>query len=250
MQCKPKKESIIKVLANEKTHWYCTGLCDRIEKYFQLKMSGDMKMVDSLVLLAELIGTVAFAISGAMVALEKKMDIFGVIMLGVCTSVGGGYIRDLTLGITPPAMFSNPIYTIVAAATSIIVFLQVIRNFFNKEKVFYDKILLLMDSLGLGIFVVVGVRTAYTAIPNASTFLLIYIGVLTGVGGGVLRDVLAGNTPYIFKKHFYACAALAGTVLCVALWDVAGSGIAMIAGASTVMILRLCAAHFRWSLPR
>ena len=110
----------------------------------------------------EMIGTIAFAASGAMVAVDRAMDIFGVIVLGVTTAVGGGAVRDVILGIVPPAMFQRPIYTVVATFTSCIVFLILYlkKEFLqghNRET--YDKIMLVMDSIGLGIFTVVGVNT-------------------------------------------------------------------------------------------
>lgn len=76
------------------------------------------------------------------------------------------------------------------------------------------------------------------------------LGVVTAVGGGILRDILAGNTPYIFIKHFYACASIIGAIVCILLWKYIGQSVAIIGGASTVIILRLLAAHYRWSLPK
>ena len=106
-----------------------------------------------------------------------------------------------------------------------------------------------MDSVGLGIFTVVGIQTARTTAYSGNLFLLLFVGVITGVGGGVLRDMMAGDKPYIFVKHIYACASLAGAALCALLWPVS-AGAAMIGGAAAVVALRLCAARFRWSLPR
>ena len=206
-------------------------------------------MTERLLLVVEIIGTVAFAVSGAMVGLRKGMDIFGVCILGLVTAVGGGVIRDLVLGNTPPATFQSPVYALVAVAVSLIVFLPFVRRLFDRFQNFYDHLLLGMDSLGLGIFTVVGVRTAYDA-GHDGFFLLIFVGVITGVGGGVLRDILAGQTPYIFVKHIYACASLVGAVVCVVLWGLIGGMWSMISGAASVVVLRTLAAHFRWNLPR
>ena len=107
-----------------------------------------------------------------------------------------------------------------------------------------------MDSIGLGLFTVVGVQVATAAMPERNLFLITFVGVLTGVGGGILRDVFAGNTPYIFIKHFYACASIIGAWTCALLWPYTGSVPAMIAGAALTVVLRLLAAHFRWSLPK
>ena len=206
-------------------------------------------MPEQLLLIVEIVGTVAFAISGAMVGLQKEMDIFGVSILGLVTAVGGGVIRDLILGITPPMTFRNPVYALVAIAVSVIVFLPFVRRVFDRVHRLYDLLLLLMDSLGLGIFTVVGIRTAYDA-GHDGFFLLIFVGVITGVGGGIMRDILAGQTPYIFVKHIYACASLAGAVACVALWGLIGGMWSMVAGASLVVVLRILAAQFRWNLPK
>ncbi len=206
--------------------------------------------METLVLILEILGTVAFAVSGAMVGVNKKMDIFGVSILGLTVSIGGGVIRDLILGNTPPATFSNPIYAVIAILTSIIVFIPGIRNLLKKTQKIYDLTLLIMDSVGLGVFTVVGVQVAKSVSYDASTFLSIFVGVLTGVGGGILRDLFADEMPAIFVKHIYACASLAGAVLCALLWNILGSAAAMLIGGTVIITLRLCAAHFRWSLPK
>ena len=198
----------------------------------------------------ELIGTIAFAVSGAMVGIEKKMDIFGISILGLTTAVGGGILRDLILNITPPAAFKDPVFAFTAIIVSIIVFLPPVRRAFADRQKIYDLIMLVMDSVGLGMFTVTGVRAAMLATGGINHFMIIFVGVLTGVGGGILRDVFAGSTPYIFVKHFYACASILGAVLCTFLWRITGGQIAMISGAALTMVLRLLAAYYRWSLPR
>lgn len=207
-------------------------------------------MSDTLLLVFEILGTIAFAASGAMTGLSKKMDIFGVVTLGIVTSVGGGVIRDLVLGNTPPATFSNPVYALVATVVSIMLFIPAVRRFMLRNQRLYDKAMLLMDSVGLGIFTVVGIETAYLA-DKSNVFLLLFVGMVTGIGGGVLRDVLAGNTPYIFIKHFYASASLIGAVVCIGIWEFfERPGIAMLAGSLCILVLRFLAARFRWSLPK
>ena len=146
-------------------------------------------MSETLFFVLELIGTIAFAASGAMVGLKKGMDIFGVAILGLCTAVGGGVIRDLVLGITPPVTFQDPVYALIAIATSIAVFLPAVRSRLERGSRLYDVVMLLMDSIGLGVFTVVGVQSAYSVSSSYSIFLLAFVGVITGVGGGVLRDV-------------------------------------------------------------
>ncbi|MBQ4047046.1 MAG: TRIC cation channel family protein [Clostridia bacterium] len=202
-----------------------------------------------LMLIVELIGTVAFAVSGAMTGLSKRMDIFGVAILGLTTATGGGVLRDILLGSFPPMMFRNPIYAAVAIGGAIVIFLPVVRRLLARTQRVYSAILFCADTLGLGIFTVVGVQAAYLAGYN-NAFLAIFVGTITGVGGGVLRDVLAGNTPYIFVKHIYACAAIAGALVCVLLWHPLGATAAMFAGAGVIVAIRVLAAHFHWSLPK
>ena len=206
--------------------------------------------MEEFLLILEIIGTVAFAVSGAMTGLSKKMDIFGVVILGLTTAVGGGMIRDLVLGLTPPAMFTNPIYAAVAAVVSVIVFLPAVRRWLTAYGRVREILMLVMDSLGLGVFTVVGIQRAYTATDHRGLFLLVFVGVVTGVGGGLLRDVMAGQTPYIFVKHVYASASIIGAILCVALWAPLGATMAMILGASVILAIRLLAAHYHWSLPK
>ena len=207
-------------------------------------------MIETLTFVFELIGTVAFAISGAITGLKKKMDIFGVVILAVVTAVGGGAIRDIVLGNTPPMTFRNPVYALVAVATGILTFIPVVRKLAGKTPKAFDIFLLVTDSVGLGIFTVMGIRTAINLNHGENMFLLVFVGVVTGVGGGLLRDVMAGNTPYIFVKHIYASASLAGAVLCVLLWKPLGSTAAMSVSAAVIIVIRFLAARFKWSLPK
>lgn len=197
----------------------------------------------------ELSGVVAASVSGAMTAMKKRMDIFGVMILGLITAVGGGVIRDITLGITPPATFRNPMYALTAVVTAVVVFLPCVQRLFRRFQRVYDFVLLTMDSIGLGIFTVIGVEAAFTKSEHCGMFLLCFVGVITGVGGGVLRDVLAGNMPYVFVKHIYACASLAGALVCIWFWPISHV-LAMMLGAGSVVLIRSLSAHFHWSLPK
>ena len=202
-------------------------------------------MSDVLVFVLELIGTVAFAVSGAIVGIKKQMDLFGVIVLGICTAVGGGIVRDLILGVTPPVTFQNPVYTLTAAAVSVLMFLPHMRARIGLHEPVFDRLLLVMDAVGLGVFTVVGVQCAYQQSEDYTLFLLIFVGLITGVGGGVLRDVFSGERPYIFVRHFYACA-----LICALCWHALGGNAAMLFGAAVVVVLRLLAAYYHWNLPR
>ena len=210
--------------------------------------------MDEFIFILELIGTVAFASSGAMIAIEKKMDTFGVNVLGATTAVGGGIMRDIILGLTPPGAFSHPVYVLVAALTSTILFVIAYAKptaFESRVKTdYYDKLMFWCDTAGLGIFTVVGIQAAVRAVGGENVFFFVFIGTLTGVGGGVLRDIMAGETPYILVKHIYACAAIAGGIVCVVGRTAFGEAYGTILGLAATVLLRFLAAHFRWNLMR
>ena len=206
--------------------------------------------MEIFILILELIGSMAFSASGAMTGIRKNMDIFGVCILGLTTAVGGGVIRDLVLGNTPPATFRNPIYATVALVTAVVLFLPQLRRILLRNQRLFDRALFLMDTAGLGIFTVVGVRFAYAYVPQATLFLLIFVGVVTGAGGGLLRDIMAGDTPYIFVKHVYASASLVGALFCGLAWHYLGEMPSMLIGLALVVLIRVLSRIFQWSLPR
>lgn len=205
--------------------------------------------MDVFVLILELIGTASFAVSGAVLGLRKSMDIFGVIILGLTTAVGGGVLRDVILGVHPPVMFQDPVYALCAIGVSILIFLPCSRRVILKNRKLYDALMLITDSAGLGVFTVIGVKIALE-IAGKNLFLAVFVGTVTGVGGGVLRDLLARETPYIFVRHIYACAAIAGALACYLLWQPLGDWWAMLCGLVLIFLIRLCSAHFKWNLPR
>lgn len=205
--------------------------------------------MDEFIFILELIGTVAFASSGAMIAIEKKMDIFGVNVLGATTAVGGGIMRDIILGLTPPGAFSHPVYVLVAALTSTILFVIAYAKptaFESRVKTdYYDKLMFWCDTAGLGIFTVVGIQAAVRAVGGENVFFFVFIGTLTGVGGGVLRDIMAGETPYILVKHIYACAAIAGGIVCVVGRTAFGEAYGTILGLAATVLLRFFGSSFQ-----
>ena len=205
-----------------------------------------------LIFCMELAGTIAFAASGAMVGIHCRMDIFGVCVLGVMTAVGGGMTRDVILGNVPGALV-KPVYVLAAVITALFVFIvlyfrkNVLKGRFG---IVYDRIMLVMDSFGLGIFTVMGVMTGMNEGYGENAFLLTVLGTLTGVGGGLLRDMMAGVPPYIFVKHIYACASVAGAISCVYIYREFGQIPAMVIASLLVVLIRFLAAHYRWNLPR
>lgn len=206
--------------------------------------------MDTFLFIIELLGTVAFAVSGAMTGIEKRMDIFGVAILGVATAVGGGVVRDLVIGITPPKAFQDPIYLIVALIVSVILFFPAVRRPLARSQKLFDSVLLVMDAAGLGMFTITGITTAIGQANCRSVLLLFFVGLITGTGGGVLRDILAGDMPYIFRKHIYASASLAGAGIYLLGRLVLPESAAVLIGIAAVMAIRCAAAHFEWNLPR
>ncbi|MFT4106688.1 MAG: trimeric intracellular cation channel family protein [Lacrimispora sp.] len=211
-----------------------------------------MKIDLTLFFFVEAIGTIAFASSGAMVAIKKQLDLLGVIVLGVTTAVGGGMLRDIIIGNVPPNLFKDPIYVLLAFATVLLLFgfVRINRKFVNSRSIeAYEKVMNIFDAIGLGAFTVVGIDTAVISGYGDYDFLVIFLGVITGVGGGILRDIMAGQTPYVLRKHIYACASIAGALLYAGLMGRINGDLAMLTGACTVILIRLLATHFCWNLP-
>ena len=208
-------------------------------------------MTEALIVFFDLIGTIAFAISGALIGISKKMDLFGTLVLAITTACGGGCLRDIMVGSVPPAMCRNPVYVVIAAVVATIVFLLVFFHTHMPRMLapLYDKMLFWFDTLGLAAFTVDGIMVGISCGYESNAFLLVFLGFLTAVGGGTLRDVLAGRIPDIFLKHIYAVAAIAGGILLVLTLPL-GERTAMILGFSLVIALRCLAAHYRWNLPR
>ena len=211
-----------------------------------------MESNTSIFFIIEIIGTVAFASSGALVAIKQRLDLLGVVVLGVTTAVGGGMLRDILLGIVPPSLFMNPVYVYTAFLTAMVLFILVWLNQQILESRYisaYEKMMNLFDAVGLGAFTVTGINTAGTAGYGEYHFLSIFLGVLTGVGGGILRDILAGQSPYILRKHVYASASIAGAVCYVCLNGWLSRDASMILSAILVVLIRLLATRYDWNLP-
>lgn len=207
------------------------------------------------IFILEMIGTAAFAVSGVVVARDRKMDIFGAVVLGCATAVGGGMVRDLILGITPPVMFRAPIYVAVAALTSLMTFVCLVRDssihrLLSGKPELSDAILNTADSAGLAAFVVVGCRTAFDYGHYDNLFLCAFVGVLTGIGGGVLRDIFAGQMPLIMRKRVYGLAAIIGAVVyCLFLRIGMNVLLSTILSLAATCLIRFLAIHYRWNLP-
>lgn len=206
----------------------------------------------SIFFMIEIVGTVAFASSGAMVAIKQQLDLLGVVVLGVTTAVGGGMLRDLLLGNVPPSLFLNPVYVITAFVTVILLFclVRIKQELLESHYIeIYEKLMNIFDAIGLAAFTVTGIDTAIAAGYADYRFLSVFLGVLTGVGGGVLRDIMADQTPYILRKHVYACASLAGALCYVFLSGRLSDDACLIISAFLIILIRLLATHYCWNLP-
>lgn len=210
-----------------------------------------MNFTDWIILITELTGTVAFAVSGALTAIERRLDFFGITVLSIFTAVGGGLIRDLILGHTPPVMFRNPLYVLVAFIASLLLMLFspfFLRTRYSKKRNLVMHGINMFDAVGLGVFTVSGMNTAFS-LGYDSMFLAVFVGVTTGVGGGVLRDVLAGRTPQLLQRDIYAVAAIIGALSLYLFELFLPRAAAMLAAAVLIMLIRLIALHRRWNLP-
>lgn len=207
----------------------------------------------SLLVIFDFIGTVAFAVSGAITGIQKKMDIFGVNILAILTACGGGLTRDIIMGNFPPQMFINPFYVLVAAVVANIVFgiMYFHKGIPQKFSGLYDRGLFIFDTVGLAAFMVDGVMIGANFGYEDDLFLLVFLGFITGVGGGVLRDVLSNQMPAIFVKHVYALPVIIGGILMVIMHELLGTwNLAMVLSFALVIVLRVMARHFLWNLPK
>ncbi|MCD7822086.1 MAG: trimeric intracellular cation channel family protein [Clostridiales bacterium] len=211
-------------------------------------------MIPELVFfLIDLFGSAAFALSGAMVACQKKADLFGVIFLAETTALGGGMIRDVLLGRFPPAMFTNWQDLNVALVMALAVFFAVLRHreAYYREEALVERVNNLVDAVGLGMFAVTGCQVAIAAGYQSNGFLVVFMGTITAVGGGLLRDIILVEIPFILTKYIYALAAITGATVyyLLDLWG-ADSTLAAAAGICVTFLLRWLATRYKWNLPR
>ena len=189
----------------------------------------------------EVIGTVAFAAAGALVGIKKRLDIFGVAMLAVTTAVGGGILRDTLIGNVPPLAFRNPRFIFISLAIAGLV------SIFVKQVARQQRLLNFCDALGLGAFTATG---ASLALAQDSALLVITVGVVTGTGGGVLRDIFVREIPLIFHTEIYAVAAAIGAACFYGLQMVLPVDMAIYLACLITVTIRLLSLHFGFNLPR
>ncbi len=199
-------------------------------------------MDEPFILILNLAGTFAFGLSGGILAVRKKMDLFGVLVLSVATGLGGGFMRDLILGRTPPTMLNDWRFLVAAALAGLLVFLD------YSQVVHWNRFITAFDAAGLAIFTVTGTTIALgVGLGPVSAVLL---GMLTGVGGGVLRDILAAEVPLVLRTEVYAVASLLGaTIIIIANQAQVLGSFAEIIAAITVFAVRMVSVWRRWRIP-
>lgn len=203
----------------------------------------------------EIIGIIAFAISGALEGIKSKLDLLGVIVLGIVTATGGGVIRDLILGIRPPFNLRSGFNIYLAIGISLLVFLiNLFDDNVNRWTInrLFDKSLIYSDAIGLAVFTITGMEVAYRLHTEYSIVLYVFVGVVTGVGGGIIRDTLINAVPYILDRHVYASASLIGAIIFHLLTVHTDINRAI---TSTICILiiftiRVFAHKYKWNLPK
>jgi len=210
----------------------------------QLELSDILLSVPVLIQILDLFGTMAFAVTGAFKAIEHKSDIVGIIILSTITGVAGGVIRDIIFGKFPPTVVINPLYLVVTVVTAFVIFIL-----YPSIKIHWN-LFLKFDAIGLGVFTVIGASIAYN-IFGLNFLTMAFAGVLTAVGGGILRDVFVNEVPLVFVKELYASTSFIGVVILFVML-VMGINLysATIPSILAVTSIRLLAMKYNWNLPR
>jgi uncharacterized membrane protein YeiH len=199
--------------------------------------------VPLLIQILDLFGTMAFAVTGAFRAIEHGSDIVGIIILATITGVAGGVLRDIVFGRIPPLAITNPLYLIITVTTAAALFFL-----YRKLKKHWN-LFLKFDAIGLGVFTVIGATFAYNLV-GLNFLAMAFSGLLTAIGGGILRDVFVNEVPIVFVKELYASASFVGVAtffgLLVANLDVSFAAVSSIVAATG---LRLLAMRYDWNLP-
>ena len=191
----------------------------------------------------DLFGTMAFAVTGAFKAIENKSDVVGILLLATITGVAGGTIRDIILGQFPNSI-SDPAYVTVTIGSGITVFFL-----YSRLKQHWN-LFLKFDAVGLGVFAIIGSTFAYNLV-GLNFLAIVFAGMLTAIGGGILRDVFVNHVPMVFVKEFYASASFVGiTIFYLIVYFEGELYIATITGIISTTILRLIAIKYNWNLPR
>jgi uncharacterized membrane protein YeiH len=196
----------------------------------------------SLIYLLDLFGVIVFALTGTLVAGKKQMDLFGGVVLANVTALGGGTIRDLLTGSTPVFWMKDPVYIYTASITAVLLF------FLVRHIDFPENWLVVPDAFGLALFSLIGTQKAMDM--NLPFVVAVITGILTGVAGGMIRDILSGSSPMILSREIYATAAMAGAVVYLVLSHLpTPNTLDMVLAMLSTLLLRLLAVRFKLELP-
>ena len=207
-------------------------------------------IMDIIWYMFDMIGTIAFAVSGALVGVARKMDIFGMAVLALATAIGGGIVRDVLLGYFPPNSLRNVVYVTVVLAVTVIVFL-IYNSRYRKHamgprsRASY----LLADALGLASFTVTGASAGFKLYPELPIFIVL-LGTITAVGGGIIRDMLAQRIPSVLKEDVYALPSIIGGIIYYLMVTSSWASMAVYGAFTVVLVIRLLAIKYNWSLPK
>ena len=207
-------------------------------------------IMDIIWYIFDMIGTIAFAVSGALVGVARKMDIFGMAVLALATAIGGGIVRDVLLGYFPPNSLRNVVYVTVVLAVTVIVFL-IYNSRYRKHamgprsRASY----LLADALGLASFTVTGASAGFKLYPELPIFIVL-LGTITAVGGGIIRDMLAQRIPSVLKEDVYALPSIIGGIVYYLMVTSSWDSMAVYGAFIVVLVIRLLAIKYNWSLPK
>ena len=191
----------------------------------------------------DLIGTAVFGVSGVLVGLERKMDVFGMLILAFVTGVGGGTLRDIMIGSIPVFWMKNLTY-ILMIVISVVITLIFKKQFLNH----WNKSLMVFDTIGLGGFTIIGIEKAL--IFGLSPTIAIILGTMTGSFGGVIRDILANKLPAVFHKEIYATACIAGGTVYFLIDDFVNHNLVVLITIIVVISVRLLSVKYKWELPK
>ena len=218
-------------------------------------------MIESVLLAIEIIGVISFAVAGAIVAIDKETDIFGVVFLSLITCFGGGIIRDITIGRNPPAFFRDLKYQVLlGVCVALLVF--TLAKLFQKHYIKHEQSVLdvnnYIDALAIGIFSVSGVQTCldFFGTERAGFLLCATLGMMSAVGGGMIRDLILRDIPFILRKRVYALAALIGAslyyILVVEIFpnNMIAEVASQIGCICLVVLIRVLATKLKWNLPK
>ena len=207
-------------------------------------------IMDIIWYIFDMIGTIAFAVSGALVGVSRKMDIFGMTVLALATAIGGGIVRDVLLGYFPPNSLRNIVYVTVVLVVTVIVFL-IYNSRYRKHAMgpHSRASYLLADALGLASFTVTGASAGFKLYPELPIFIVL-LGTITAVGGGIIRDMLAQRIPSVLKEDVYALPSIIGGIVYYLMVTSSWDNMAVYGAFTVVLVIRLLALKYNWSLPK